>query len=580
MLIETARILLIILSWMGYSRIIAKKSNINIYMAPMVVMAGQITFLFVAGLLNILLLGVIAVFAGGLILFALELKHGAKAFFKAFAREGFVFYAISAVLTYVAVNGDILTVFDDFSHWGLIVKQMLLNDSYPTFDSYILFQSYPPGSATFIYYFARLAGGGEDIWLFAQAMMILSCILPLFTFSRGKHPVITLAFALLLTNFIFVFNILILSLYVDTLLAMAGAGTMLYFYTCRKDMNAKAVLTGAPLLSMCLLIKNSGIFFVLICCVFILCRCKNIKDKKFIIGLAIPFVLLLLWHRHCDMVFQIPELSKHAMTPEYAMAMVGSKTPSYILWLTKKVILASLQGKDFYLTLALLALCFVVVALAAPQLKKTYFKLVFASAVLYTAYQFGMLLMYIFSMTADEAYALAAFDRYRKTVLAIIVYMAAALNIRVISDCSNNSVRSLAAVCVAFVTLVGAWRIHCGSFQTVFMDEEFPLRAQLEELIEEYDVPKEASYYMCMKPNSYAGIEMFLCPYLTLTGNASGSYNTDVEDLEYAKEYFQYLLILDENPLIQDWVAKNFPEQHGNKVIVMEPTSEYIYFWH
>lgn len=578
MLIEIVRILLIILSWMGYSRTIEKRLN-NIYIAPMIAMAGQITVLFIAGLLNVLLFGVIAVFAGGLILFAMELKHDAKTLFKTFAREGFVFYAISVVLAYVAVKGDVLTAYDDFSHWGFIVRQMLLNDSYPTFDIYIMFQAYPPGSATFIYYFARLAGGGEDIWLFAQALMIISCILPIFSFSREKHPVITVAFALLATNFIFVFNILILSLYVDTLLAMAGAGTMLYFYRCRDDMSAKAVMAGMPLLTMCLLIKNSGIFFALICCIYILYYSKNIKDKKLVVSLIIPFVLLLLWHRHCDMVFHIPELSKHAMTPEYAKAMIGSKTPGYIFWLTKRVILASLQGNEFYLTLVLMALSFVVVALAAPQLKKTYFKLLFVSAVLYTAYQIGMLLMYIFSMTAEQAYGLAAFDRYRKTVLAVIVYMAVALNIRVISECSYSSLRPLAAVCVAFATLIGTWRMHCGGFQTIFRDIEFPLREQLEGLLEEYDVPEEASYYMCMTPNSYAGVELFLCPYLTLTGNVSGSYHTDVEDLEYAKEYFQYLLIMDENPLIQEWIAENFPEQHGKKVIEMEPTSEFIYFW-
>ena len=70
MLIEIVRILLIILSWMGYSRAIEKRLN-NIYIAPMIAMAGQITVLFIAGLLNVLLFGVIAVFAGGLILFAL-----------------------------------------------------------------------------------------------------------------------------------------------------------------------------------------------------------------------------------------------------------------------------------------------------------------------------------------------------------------------------------------------------------------------------------------------------------------------------------------------------------------------------
>lgn len=46
-----------------------------------------------------------------------------------------------------------LLEYDNFSHWGLIVKILFQKNRFPNFmeENYLMFQEYPLGSATYIY---------------------------------------------------------------------------------------------------------------------------------------------------------------------------------------------------------------------------------------------------------------------------------------------------------------------------------------------------------------------------------------------------------------------------------------------
>lgn len=58
------------------------------------------------------------------------------------------------------LHGCVLTYNDDFSHWGLIVRTMLVEDGFPAAgDPLITFTSYPPGTACLIYYVCRMVTG-------------------------------------------------------------------------------------------------------------------------------------------------------------------------------------------------------------------------------------------------------------------------------------------------------------------------------------------------------------------------------------------------------------------------------------
>ena len=143
-----------------------------------------------------------------------------------------------------AVHGKCFSLYDNFSHWALVVRQMLQTDRFPTFmDPIIEFQDYPLGSASFIYFFCKSVGKEtESIQMLAQAYMMIVSMLPLFSFSSKKTFIQTILI-LATTNFFFVFFLFVTELLVDTLLAVVSAAGMSYALRYRQDRSSRLRFT-------------------------------------------------------------------------------------------------------------------------------------------------------------------------------------------------------------------------------------------------------------------------------------------------------------------------------------------------
>ena len=573
-LLQIGRIALIFISWLGYFRILSKKSEVNILFAPMIVMSSQMLILFLAGILNMMKAAVLLLFLFGLLLFIMQIiKEGFKAFFSSFANAGFVFFAIVSVAFYIAIYNAKIIHYDDFSHWALIVKQMLIDDRYPNFENVIMFQAYPPGGATFIYYFCSLSGGGEGLWIYAQGLLELAYILPLFVLCDNKNSLLRIAYCLLFTNFVMCTMHLHQGLLVDILLAVVGAGSMFFvWYCCRKssiETPNKTLIYTIPLLSACILIKNSGILFAALCSVYMLVKMRKSYKTKYLLVAMVPYLIIPIWNKHCDLVYENAALTKHALSFEYMRLIFNEKTPDYLFWILKKVILFSLQGKELFLVLLMFVITALVVYLCAPDLKKAYFKAILFCAFFYTIYEFGLYLVYVFSMTVDQGLALAGSERYRRTALIILLYVPAVFTMFSFSRANWKKPKSLAGFLAAFLVLLGVWKIDAGNFYTILRTSNNQLRDQMESMISDYNVPSGTSGFVCSYPNGYAGMEFYIYPYLTLSTDFNVVYNADEEILAEAMDY-NFLFILDENnPAIEDFVTTNFPDQLGKAVIDM-----------
>ena len=136
------------------------------------------------------------------------------------------------VVLFMAMYGEHLSHYDNFSHWGRITKQMLMTDRYPTFrDPIITFTAYPPGSATGIYYFCQLFGGAESTQMVAQSFLMMLCVLPLFSFIK-KNKTLSIVYILVLSNIMLVCFSLATELLVDSLLGMFAGATLLFALFC------------------------------------------------------------------------------------------------------------------------------------------------------------------------------------------------------------------------------------------------------------------------------------------------------------------------------------------------------------
>ena len=265
MAITICKMFLFLLSMGGYVLLIRNRFHVRLEFAPALFCAFISTALFCAGILNLLLPAAALLFLGGLAALAVYVVE----FFKnrpTLPRRELLLYAgfLLAVLYFaILMYGIKVNEYDNFSHYAVVLKDMLRSDGLPSFKSInITFQSYPLGSSLFLYYVCRIVGMAESNALWANLLLSLSGIFALTAFVRKENGgfIPVTAFALFALIWRADFN----SLLVDTILPItaAAAFAMLYYY--RADRKKAALLT-ALMLSFVVNIKNSGVFFAAAC---------------------------------------------------------------------------------------------------------------------------------------------------------------------------------------------------------------------------------------------------------------------------------------------------------------------------
>ena len=162
------KFIIFFLSNFGYWEFLRKKTKINIYFLPSLTVALQISILYFAGLFNLLYEVAIVIWLSGVILLIYGYENGLETL-NCYKKVGYIFLAVSMIVALFYVRGKIFIHYDNFSHWAIVVKQMLTTNRYPNFqDTIIMFKEYPLGSATYIYYMALFVGKSESIQMFAQ----------------------------------------------------------------------------------------------------------------------------------------------------------------------------------------------------------------------------------------------------------------------------------------------------------------------------------------------------------------------------------------------------------------------------
>lgn len=225
------KLLLFFISNLGIWEYFRRKSGINIYFIPAFTICLQVTILFCAGILNCLELAVLLIFGMGIFSAVYYLCKDFKNVVHTYCNGGYLFFAVSFCVLLFVCRGRVFVHYDNFSHWALVVKSMLLTDRFPSFqDTIVLFQEYPLGSASYIYYFAKMVSNSEAIQMVAQGFMMLSFILPVFKCIK-RNLAASVIYVLIFVNYIFCYNVAITNLLVDTLLPLQGMAMLFFICT-------------------------------------------------------------------------------------------------------------------------------------------------------------------------------------------------------------------------------------------------------------------------------------------------------------------------------------------------------------
>ena len=235
------KFILLFLILFGLAQFLSYRLKIKSEFLPVTVLTGVGVIMFLAGLLNMMpeAVTLLTLFSFGSVGYIFLRERSLKNIFS----PGLFFFLLGAAYLAYFLRGLQLEYYDDFSHWGLIVKEMLLTDRLPNFSSkMITFQAYPPGTAVVLYFTGKILGNTESVMLFGQGLFYLSCITPLFALIRKKQY---LSWLLIVpaTLYFLTGNLGVVALSVDTLLSLLGlAGTAILVYLYREKRIEEAIL--------------------------------------------------------------------------------------------------------------------------------------------------------------------------------------------------------------------------------------------------------------------------------------------------------------------------------------------------
>jgi len=508
---------------------------------------------------------------------------------------------IIVVYLFVFLHNTIYIHHDNFSHWGLIVKNLYRNSRFPNFsDQIIRFQSYPTGSACFIWYVCKVIGYSEGNTLFAQSMLIFACIYPFFIMCNGIYTkekfmllVLVLAECIVWISYGADKGVGLYQLLVDVLLAAVAVAAFTIVY-CLKDEINKAICCAVPLLVFEVCIKNSGVMWVF--AIFIeLCyfSCKNINenDKIFKVmggALGIPFLFRVLWDSHIKMVFDNAIETKHAMSIEYWSKAFNEKTKEDLQNITRIFWNRTLSIKSkVTICLIIMVIC-TYLAYKINKKNAQRIHILFCCCFLIivsVVYQVGNYFMYIFSMSTSEALRLAEYDRYVMTLecfLSGVIFLF--LIILFITYRKEKIILQIYSLAVLIVFEIGVVWSHRADIKYLIyhlnpqvssndnITRWYFDRERMDDIVTQYELEegKNCIIYIGDKEPYY---RPYMSRYVLYSNNVRTINSNQINELKNANKY-DYAIIMEQDQFVNKWLSDSNIPFENNECLKMD---EYQY---
>ena len=228
------RLIAFLISVAGYVAAVRVYWKISARASYIFVFSGLALLMYLAGLAGVLLYAAYALCASGAVFLAVLIAT--KKISKAYNVSSLSAINLAFVAVLVAMIASLINTkfvhYDNFSHWAVVVKYMLLTDRIPDAASAIIdFKSYPLGSSSFLYYVCRIVGNGEGVMLAGQALLLFASFYAVFGVIRDQKRFMLAALLGLGCSLMSFFNISIRinNLLVDFLLpalTLAAIGVM------------------------------------------------------------------------------------------------------------------------------------------------------------------------------------------------------------------------------------------------------------------------------------------------------------------------------------------------------------------
>jgi hypothetical protein len=400
---------------------------------PIFVCSAIACIVYFCGLAGFLLPGSAAVLAAGIILFFFFLlKKIRNQSYGNFHISPFqAGFAVGSLFFFQLLFASRLVHYDNFSHWAIVVKQMLNTNAFPDAASALIdFKNYPLGSSSFLYFICRFAGNSQGIMLAAQGALIFSCFYAMFGVIREKKRFLLFAFLAAGCSLLSIFNITIriTNLLVDFLLPIYTLVLFVMIYRYQRVIK-KACICIIPVAGLIMIIKNTGTIFAGIGFLYLIYVWLKNKDKSFwknglavLLSVGAAFIPYLLWNIHMAVNFQGVE-NKFEVFANNLHGITGGKSPEEIRQIADLFVKSvfDITSRPAMGILGVDAAAILASVFAAALLNKSWnlWKALIALNMVLIGYYLGILALYVFSMPLDESLRLAGFERYASSIVVL-----------------------------------------------------------------------------------------------------------------------------------------------------------------
>lgn len=372
---------------------------------------------------------------------------------------GFTVFLVFALLIFVNSTGRFMVTWDEFTHWGLVVKNMYIFDALGNYkEATTVFKGYPPATALLEYFFVRLKTPFSEEYLFrAMDLFLVSIVLPIFEMINWKQlkqcqrlfQSLPIIFIILLLPMIFYPNIYN-NLYVDGFLGLLFAHLLFsYFHSDKQDYFTYLNLGGTAFILV--LIKASGVGLVIIAFLIILfdifvfqrdeihtfmtthnkTNKKNINWKN-VIWLLFPIFITIIgkysWSIYLKITNTGPAWNTASITLGGIFELFTRHIPEYRIKTIKNFFssLVTMFYKDgsfkmsYLLWILFIALSILTIYKLIDDNKREKKRIIVAGIGIiigFIIYSTTLLILYLFTYAILEATSLASFSRYMNTYL-------------------------------------------------------------------------------------------------------------------------------------------------------------------
>ena len=552
------KVFILLLSFLGYTVYLKKKFDLKIEFAPIVICSSIGILMFLAGIFHIMPIATFAILILGLIQLRLIKKDS-------FNTEEIVKLSVFFLVALYFLNylkNSMFIHYDNFSHWALVVREMLETNALPTSASKLIeFNSYPTGTAGFIYFISKIVGNSEGIKAFAQMILLLSSIFSLTVFINKKNWYLSIVLVALSIYF-FVYNVFITNLLVDTILPVLGIAivAILVYYL---DYDLEKILKFTmPIIAFLPIIKNSGIFFTIISIVmiYLLINKTDISKKKFIGYSIVPsLVLMLLWKLHVMITFGENGASKHSVSLKNYSKVISDKSFEDISNIISNFMDKILQINNFVaIFMIMITIVFIIMYIIYKYNHKNYDfkfekKIILTCVLIYVFYMIGLFAMYIFSMPTDEALTLGGYDRYHKTITLYLYGIVTIMCLRFSIDWKGiDSIKTLLMSIVLIVFAFISLKYGVG-YSQIFYNNDYSTTAryQIKQLKDEYNIADDKKYLIYTgDPIENSSYIFYASRYEFRTNNISVYNSEEIKNQNLDFNNYDYIISLEKDSTI------------------------------